>query len=150
MTNTKILPLRSRPLRGRQIADGVLLATLRAMVGWVSAAEIAALHGLSWHPVSFALRRMIDRGEVEDQVIDLPGKARSVEHSRVYRSRPQAGESRLVADGWPAWLAPQAVAAVGEPHMVRGQVGIRLWEKYPTEQDDGPKRADVTVKTALA
>ena len=131
---------RVQPLRGRQVPDSAFLVTLRAMGGWVSANDLAACHGLSWHSVSYALQRMINRGEIEIEVVEVAGKARSVEHSRVYRSRPQQGEIRLVGGGLPAWLAPQAVVAIGSAVLVRGRVGVHPWDDHepPAKEEVAP------------
>ena len=129
---------RVRPLRGRQVPDSAFLETLRAMEGWVSAKALAACHGLSWHSVSYPLQRMINRGDVELEVVEVAGAARSVEHSRVYRARPQQGERRLVGGGLPAWLAPQAVVAIGTAVLVRGRVGVHPWDDHepPAKEEE--------------
>jgi DNA-binding transcriptional ArsR family regulator len=106
-------------------ADERLLQVLtRAPESWMSAAQVAKACGKTWYTVSFSLRRLTERGLVEEDVISRRGTARSVEHTRVYRVRPLAGESRRVST-LPAWLAPQAVVAIGFSTMVEGVAAIR-------------------------
>ena len=107
--------------------DRVHLDVLRADGGWMSARDVAARGGSAWHVVSFALRRLTEAGLVEEDVVDQAGRARSVEHQRVYRARPHKGWVRRVETTLPGWLAPQAVIPTGVSRMVMGSAGMQRW-----------------------
>lgn len=117
-------------------ADGDLkfLATLRASGEWLSAVAVAAVHRVSWYSVAFSLRRLAERGLVEEDVLCVAGKQRSQEMTRVYRARPLPGHNRRVTDHLPAWLAPQAVVMIGESTMIEGVAGMRRWEQQDADR----------------
>ena len=114
------------------------LAALRTSSAWMSAREVAAIVGLSWQIVSFALRRLAEEMQVEEDVVDQAGRSRSVEHQRVYRARPGAGWVRRVETTLPGWLAPQAVIPTGVSRMVMGAAGVRRWQDGEAQSNGGP------------
>lgn len=117
-----------------------------AIEGWMSAADVARQHGMSPSSISFALRRLVEAGKAEERVIAVRGaKSRSLEHSREYRARPEAGERRRVGDveGLPDWLVPKVVVAVGTPRIVYGSASmLKRWEQDEKDDEgDAPTRA---------
>lgn len=114
--------------------DLKFMATLRASGDWLSAVAVAAAHKMSWYGVAFALRRLAERGLVEEDVICVAGKQRSQEMTRVYRARPLPGQNRRVTDNLPAWLAPQAVVMIGDSTMIEGEAGMRRWEQQDADR----------------
>ena len=127
-------------LRGAGIPDKAYLATLRRHKGWMSAREVAREHGVSWYTVAFVLRRLAEAGKVEEDVLSVVGSARTVEHTRVYRARPEQGQVRRVKTGLPAWLAPQAIAAIGQGRRVEGSAGMRRWDRLELEDVEARRR----------
>lgn len=129
---------RRQRLRGRQKTDLSLLETLRrhSADGWMSAMAVSLEHGMSVYSVQFALRRMASKGLVEEDIVKVVGKARPIEHTRMYRARPQPGEARKIAGGLPSWMAPQAVVDLGERRVVLGRSGIRSWDPDEDDQVD--------------
>jgi DNA-binding transcriptional ArsR family regulator len=144
LTNTG---LRERPLHGRQF-----LLALKANGGWMSPHAVAAACGSTWQTVSHWLTRMVDAGMVEREVVDHPGSARSLEQHKRYRSRPDQGEVRRVNQTLPAWLAPQAIVAIGELRRVDGAAGLRRGdeERQSSGGPNGPVKGAASTKPTSA
>jgi hypothetical protein len=117
-------PIERRGLRGRQTPDIEYVDTLRAGGGWMTAAQVAKLHGHSLYAVARVFARQVEIGAIEEEIVEVMGVRRAREQTRVYRARLQPGELRRVNEGMPAWLAPQAIAEVGERVVVFGRAGI--------------------------
>lgn len=134
MTKTTIKPppgVTSRlgqVLRGRVCPDPRYVETLRAGGDWMTARSVAAAHGHSVNVAAHALRRLAELGAIEEDVRDVTGTARSVEHMRVYRARAPAGGTRLIPTLLPGWLEPQGVATVGELRRIDGRAGMKRWK----------------------
>jgi DNA-binding transcriptional ArsR family regulator len=129
--------------------DMAHLGVLRSDGGWMSAREVATRSGAAWHVVSFALRRLTEAGLVEEDVVDQAGRARSVEHQRVYRARPHKGWVRRVETTLPGWLAPQAVIPTGVSRMVMGSAGMQRWsgaERQSRGAPGGPLNGAASTK----
>jgi hypothetical protein len=125
-----------RGLRGRQLVDKDYYDVLAQNDSWMSAQDVSRQLGVSWYICSFGLRRMVEGGTVEEDVIDVAGAARSAEHSRVYRARPLPGESRRVESDLPAWMAPQAVVNCGVARRINGTAGMLRWDRSESDQSD--------------
>jgi hypothetical protein len=112
----------------------------------MSADAVAAAHGHSRHSVAHALKRLVERGAVECEVIEVPGKGRIREETRRYRARPARGSMLVVEQLLPSWLAPQAVVDWGRARMVAGRSGL-LWdhgEGIPGGPENGAASTPVT------
>jgi hypothetical protein len=126
----KLLP---RPVHGYQYLD-----VLREDGGWMSAAEVGARCGVAWQKVIFWLNKQAELGLLEWVVVDHPGSARTIEQSKLFRSRPMQGEIKRVETTLPAWLAPQAIVAIGELRRVDGTAGMRRTRQVNGQSRGGP------------
>ena len=84
-------------------AENEAIALSEVTDEWMSAIEISMRLGMKdkWRIVACALRRLVDKGEVEMMIRKVEGRRRVTEDQAVYRVQ---GMARGLL---PAWLAPQ-------------------------------------------
>lgn len=52
---------------------------------WMPAVEVAELIGAPWREIAFALRRLVERGQAIERLVEVVGSARTKEQQREYR-----------------------------------------------------------------
>jgi hypothetical protein len=104
---------------------------------WSSAINLAELTGKPWPVVASRLAQLVNEGWVEAELVEVTGKARTVEQTRRYRARPLHGQQLRVESTMPSWLAPQVIIEFGERRRVDGIAGMRRHAKVAR-----PARAD--------
>jgi hypothetical protein len=106
-----------------------ILSNLIACRDWCTAKELADRTQMSAASVAHRLALLVFDGSVESEVVEVAGKARTVEQTKRYRARPLPGERRQIEGTLPAWLAPQHIVEFGVRRQVNGISGMRGRDK---------------------
>lgn len=104
-----------RRLPANRSAEMLALVVLESHRGErIGALELARRVGERWRPLAFALRRLASRGVVQEEIIEVPGTARSKEQMRRYWVSAERCNPLFP----PVYAPPPGVA-----RRVRGRVG---------------------------
>ncbi len=88
---------------------------------WIGAVQLADSMGYRYRPLAFALRRLVQRGVVEETVVPVRGKARATETQRRYRVAAPVSQPQDVFDVISGW-ALRATRPAGSLSGVRRRV----------------------------
>lgn len=101
--------------------DCAALLALDSIDKPIGAVELGERLGAPWRPLAFALRRLVDRGYVDEQIIDVRqprGASRTREQQRLYRAAISIRRARLPLE-LPRHPIPRAVV-----RRVVGRAGL--------------------------